>query len=632
MEKPKDKNKKNVEESILRFLTCGAVDDGKSTLIGRILYDSQLIYDDHLSSLKAESTKINRTEGKEEIDLSLLVDGLQEEKEQGITIDVAYRFFTTKKRRFIVADCPGHIQYTRNMATGASNVDLGLVLIDASKGVTEQTRRHAYILATMGIEHIALCVNKIDLVNYDKTIFDEIKKDFTEFLLNQNITTIKLQAIPVSALKGDNIVKKSQKTDWYKGPVLIDFLEEVDISKNNNDLFSFPVQFVNRPNSSFRGYLGMVASGNIKTGDPIMVLPSGQKNIVKEVYDGDKQVKLAKEGMSPCLTLEKETDISRGDVLVHPDFKFEHSNIINCKIISLAENKLYTSRRFVFQFKHKKIMGVISRIKNTTDFNSFAKKSAKHLDINEFGECEVLLDESIIINSYNKNKELGSFIIIDHLSKDTIAAGMVNFSLDRSQNIFPSETNLKKEQYSEIKHQNPCVLWLTGLSGAGKTTIANTLESRLFSMGYHTYLLDGDGLRKGINADLGFTKEDRIENIRRVGEISRILVDAGLIVIVSVISPYREDRDAIRQKFNKNEFVEIWVNTTFEECMKRDPKGLYKKFIQGNIRNFTGATSDYEHPLNPEINLDTMSNSPERSADIIVKTVQKLQKKCDKHG
>jgi len=590
----------------LRFITCGSVDDGKSTLIGRLLFESKAIFDDQLKSLESDSKKYG-TQG-EKIDFALLVDGLQAEREQGITIDVAYRFFSTEKRNFIVADTPGHIQYTRNMATGASTAALAIILIDARKGVLLQTRRHSRIAAMMGIKHVILAINKIDLVDYNENIFFEIIEDYKKFSAELNFSSV--QAIPVSGLEGDNITKISLRMPWYDGPTLMQYIEEIDVDGSDyNKSLRFPVQWVNRPDLNFRGFCGCLAQGTVRLGDAVRVLPSGVITKIKSIYHGFNHVKKAVEGNAVTLTLDDEVDVSRGDVIVSLDAPFEMANQFEAKLLWLNDNPLFPGRQYILKIGTKEVIATVNSIKYSIDVNSGGHLVAKLLDVNDIGVVNIITSEPILCEEYSSSRTLGGFILIDKQSFATAGAGMIDFALRRSGNINWQKLDVNKILRSGQKNQTPKCFWLTGLSGSGKSTIANLLERRLFSENKHTYILDGDNLRYGLNKNLGFNQSDRVENIRRVAEVAKLMVDAGLVVIVSAISPFRDDRNMARSLFDEDEFVEIFVDASIDVCEKRDVKGLYLKARQGQLKNFTGIDSPYEPPENPEITLRTEDKS-----------------------
>ena len=603
------------KKSLLRFLTCGSVDDGKSTLIGRLLYDTKLIFDDQLAGIERDSKK-HGTVG-DDIDLALLVDGLQAEREQGITIDVAYRFFTTDKRKFIVADTPGHEQYTRNMATGASNSDLAVILIDARKGILTQTRRHSFIVSLLGIKHVVLAVNKIDLMDYSQTVFDQIVADYRAFSADFGFAT--LQAIPLSARYGDNVLDRSEKMEWYDGPTLVEHLETVDISTDlTQSPFRLPVQWVNRPDLNFRGFSGTIASGSIKPGDPVLVARSGLQSRVKAIVTQDGDLSHAIAGQAVTLTLEDEIDVSRGDILVPPTARPDVSDQIQAHLIWMSEDALIPGRPYLLKIGARTLSASITEIRHKVDVNSFQKLAAKTLKLNEVGVINLATQEPIAFDPYADNHETGAFILIDRLSNLTLGAGMIDYGLRRATNVHWQALDVSKASRSAIKNQKPAVLWFTGLSGAGKSTIANLVEKKLLSLNYHTYLLDGDNIRQGLNKDLGFTPEDRVENIRRIAEVSRLMVDAGLMTLVSFISPYRAERQLAREMVADGEFIEIYVATPLEVAEQRDVKGLYKRARAGQIKNFTGIDSPYEAPEKAELVLDTTHNSPEVLAEQVI--------------
>ena len=603
----------------LRFITCGSVDDGKSTLIGRLLYDSKLIFEDQLNALEADSKKMG-TQGQE-IDFALLVDGLAAEREQGITIDVAYRFFSTDKRKFIVADTPGHEQYTRNMATGASTADVAILLIDARRGVLTQTRRHSFICSLLGIKRIVLAVNKMDLVDYSQDVLNDIDADYRAFAKDFGFAEI--TTIPLSALKGDNIIESSDATPWYDGPSLMHYLENVQVGDARQAAdFRLPVQWVNRPNLDFRGFSGSIASGTIKVGDPIKVLPSAQESRVKSIvtYDGDLEEAVAGEAIT--LTLEDEIDISRGDIIAGTDHPPEVADQFEAKIIWMHDDAMLPGRPYLFKTANKIIPGAITDLKHKINVNTLAQRPAKTLELNEIGVCNIGLDSRIAFDAYGDNKETGAFIIIDRLTNTTVGVGMIDFALRRASNIHWQALDVDKVARADQKHQRPAVLWFTGLSGSGKSTIANIVEKRLFARGRHTYTLDGDNVRHGLNQDLGFTDADRVENIRRVGEVAKLMVDAGLMVMTSFISPFRAERRMVHDLMDEGEFIEVFVDTPIEVCAERDPKGLYKKAKAGEIKNFTGFDSPYEEPERAAIHVKTAEADAEACADQIIEYLE----------
>ena len=605
-------------KGLLRFITCGSVDDGKSTLIGRLLFESKAIFDDQLASLESDS-RLYGTQG-EKMDLALLVDGLQAEREQGITIDVAYRFFATDRRRFIVADTPGHEQYTRNMATGASTADLAVILVDARKGVLTQTRRHSRIVALMGIRHVVLAVNKMDLVGFDPAIFDSIVQDYQAFA--QGCGLSKVQAIPLSGLDGDNVVQRSERMRWYEGPSLMDHLNQVEIGETHgSQAFRLPVQWINRPNLDFRGICGRVAQGQVHVGDSLRVLPSGVQARVKSLFAGFQEVEASEKGDAIMLTLESEVDVSRGDVLVAAEAPAEVADQFVARLLWMQEHAMTPGRQYLMKLACKEVTATVTEIKYREDVNTGAHLAAKTLGLNEMAVVNVSVSAPLVFEPYGVNRVLGSFILVDKLSFETVGAGMIDFALRRASNIHWQALELNQETRAAQKHQSPRCIWFTGLSGSGKSTLANLLEKRLHAEGRHTYLLDGDNVRHGLNRDLGFTEADRVENIRRVAEVAKLMVDAGLIVLVSLISPFRSERRMARELFADGEFVEVFVDTSIEECEKRDVKGLYAKARRGMLKNFTGIDSPYEAPEVPEVRLRTADTPPEACVDQILKAL-----------
>jgi bifunctional enzyme CysN/CysC len=603
-------------KTLLRFITCGSVDDGKSTLIGRLLFDSKAIFEDQLSALEADSKRIG-TQG-ENLDYALLLDGLSAEREQGITIDVAYRFFATERRKFIVADTPGHEQYTRNMITGASTADLAVILIDARKGVLTQTRRHSYLAHLVGIEHIVLAVNKMDLVGFDRSRFEAIVADYRSFA--QSIGIGAVEAIPISALGGDNIAARSDKTPWYAGSSLIEYLEtvEVNVSKERAAPFRMPVQWVNRPNLDFRGFAGLIAGGEVKPGDLIRVMPSGKTSGVSRIvaFGGDLPRAVAGQSVTLCLT--DEIDCSRGDVIVAAEAPAELADQFEATLVWMADEPLLPGRPYWLKLGTQTATATIHAPKYQVNVNTLEHLAAKTLELNAIGVVNLATDRPLVFEPYAVSRELGGFIVIDKLTNATVAAGMVHFSLRRSQNIHWQALDISRESRARLKNQKPAVLWFTGLSGAGKSTIANLVEKKLHRMNRHTFLLDGDNVRHGLNKDLGFTDADRVENIRRVGEVARLMTDAGLIVISAFISPFRAERRMVRDMIAAGEFIEVFVDTPLADAEKRDVKGLYKKARAGSLSNFTGIDSPYEAPTAPEIRIDTTRMSPNEAADLIV--------------
>ena len=586
---------------LLRFITCGSVDDGKSTLIGRMLYESQMIFDDQIASLKNDSKKYG-TQG-EAIDFALLVDGLSAEREQGITIDVAYRFFSSSKRKFIVADTPGHEQYTRNMATGASTADLAILLIDARNGILTQTKRHSFIVSLLGIKNIVLAINKMDLINYDKNIYEKISSEY--LLFSKKLNFEKIQSIPISALNGDNVHKKSRYMKWYNDKTLFDYLETTKTKIKSTDSFVLPVQSVNRPNLNFRGYSGAIAEGKIKKGDELISLPSNQKVRVKDIFVGEKSAKTANFKQSITLTIDKEIDTSRGDVLCSKNSPIDTADQFNINVIWMSEDKGFTGRTYLAKVHNISTSIKIMNIKKIYDVNTLEFAAGNELKLNDVAEISVSFNKVVPFSTFEENKILGSLIIIDPINNQTIGMGMINFSLRRSQNIKLQNLTINKNLREKINGHKGQVLWMTGLSGSGKSTIANELEKILYSQGKKTYILDGDNIRHGLNKDLGFTDKDRVENIRRVAEVAKLMCDAGLIVITAFISPFRLERKMARSLFEKDDFKEIYISTPLKVVEKRDPKGLYKKARQGKIPNFTGIDSIYEKPKNPELEIDT---------------------------
>jgi bifunctional enzyme CysN/CysC len=607
-------------KSLLRFITCGSVDDGKSTLIGRLLYDSKMIFEDQLAALESDSRKVGTQGG--DIDFALLVDGLAAEREQGITIDVAYRFFSTDRRKFIVADTPGHEQYTRNMVTGGSTADLAVILIDARKGVLTQTRRHSYLVSLLGIRHVVLAVNKMDLVGFDQARFDEIVADYRAF--GAQIGINEFLAIPISGLKGDNITSLSAATPWYAGPSLMEHLETVEVEDRLSSApFRMPVQWVNRPNLDFRGFSGLIAAGEVRPGDTLRVLPSGQTSQVARIVTKDGDLERAASGQSVTITLKDEIDISRGDVLAAADSPPEVADQFETTIVWMAEEPMLPGRPYWLKIGTKLAAAQVAEPKYKVNVNTLEHLAAKQLELNEIGVCNISVDRNLAFDPYTQNKDTGGFILIDRLTNATVGAGMIHFALRRSHNIHWQALDVSRASRAAAKGQQPAVLWFTGLSGAGKSTIANLVEKRLAALGRHTYLLDGDNVRHGLNRDLGFTDADRVENIRRVAEVSKLMADAGLIVLVSFISPFRAERRMARDMMAEGEFLEVFVDTTLAEAERRDVKGLYKKARAGELKNFTGIDSPYEAPENAEIRIDTTTLSPEAAADLIVEALQK---------
>lgn len=607
-------------KSMLRFITCGSVDDGKSTLIGRLLYDSKMIFEDQLANLESDSKRVG-TQG-DEIDFALLVDGLAAEREQGITIDVAYRFFTTEKRKFIVADCPGHEQYTRNMVTGASTADLAVILIDARKGVLPQTRRHSYLCKLLGIRNILLAVNKMDLVDYGQPIFDQIVSDYRSFAGSIGIT--EFTAIPISGFKGDNITSASPNMPWYQGRSLIDHLETVELDNDGEQAspFRLPVQWVNRPNLDFRGFAGQIASGTIRRGDAVRILPSGKTSSVSRIVTLDGDLDEAAAGQSVTICLADEVDCSRGNVIAAADAPPQTADQFEANLVWMADEQMIPGRAYWLKLGTQMVSATVQQPKYQVNVNAVGSSdeqlAAKTLELNAIGVAVVTTERQLVFEPYSDNRTLGGFILIDKLTNATVAAGMLNFSLRRAENIHWQAIDIDRDAHARQKGQQSRLLWFTGLSGSGKSTIANLVEKKLYALGKHSFLLDGDNIRHGLNKDLGFTDADRIENIRRVGEVAKLMTDAGLIVLTAFISPFRAEREMVRAMLPNGEFAEIFVDTPLEVAEARDVKGLYKKARSGALKNFTGIDSPYEAPINPDIHIDTTKMSPEDAAEMIV--------------
>jgi len=598
-------------KSLLSVITCGSVDDGKSTLIGRLLYESKVLFEDQLEAVVADSKKFG-TQGKE-TDFALLVDGLAAEREQGITIDVAYRFFATENRKFIVADCPGHEQYTRNMVTGASTCDAAIILCDARQGILTQTRHHSYLLSLLGIRNVVLAVNKMDLIRYEESIYDEIVEEYREFAKNIGLESV--TAIPTSALCGDNILQRSAEMPWYHGPTLVSYLEtaEVNDDHNRNAAFRLPVQWVNRPNLDFRGFAGTIASGSIKPGDSIRVQPSGKTSSVARIVTQDGDLAEAVAGQSVTLTLSDEIDVSRGDIISTTEQPASTADQFESTIVWMHDEVMHSGRPYWLKIGTKTV--------SATD--TMEQTAAKQLELNSIGVCNISTDQPIAYDAYNDNHTTGSFILIDRVSNTTVGAGMLHFALRRSENIHMQAVDVDKERRAELKSQRPAVVWFTGLSGAGKSTVANLVEKKLAAAGHHTYLLDGDNVRHGLNKDLGFTDADRVENIRRIGEVAGLMVDAGMIVLTAFISPFRSERALARSIVGDEEFIEVYVETPLSVAEERDPKGLYKKARRGELKNFTGIDSPYEAPEAAEILVDTGTLSAEQAAERVVSELRK---------
>ena len=609
-------------KSLLRFITCGSVDDGKSTLIGRLLYDSKMLFEDQLAAVEADSRKWGTQGG--ELDFALLVDGLSAEREQGITIDVAYRFFSTDRRKFIVADTPGHEQYTRNMITGASTADVAVILIDARKGVLTQTRRHSTLVNLIGIRKLVLAINKMDLMDYSEKVYRRIVDDYLDFARRIGIGDV--TPIPLSALKGDNMLTHSARTPWYHGPTLMAYLEtvSVDAAHRADVPLRLPVQWVNRPNLDFRGYAGTVAAGTVRPGDAVRVLPSGRQSRVTRVVTADGDLDQAVAGQAVTLTLADEIDVSRGDVIVAAEAPPEVADQFESTIVWMADEPLLPGRQYLLKIGARTAVATVTEPKYKLNVNTLEHLAAKQLALNEIGVCNLALDRALPFEPYKASRELGGFILIDRMSHNTVGAGMLHFALRRAHNIHPQALDVDKPARARMKAQRPGVLWFTGLSGAGKSTIANLVEKKLHALGHHTYLLDGDNVRHGLNKDLGFTEPDRVENIRRVAEVAKLMVDAGLIVITSFISPFAAERALARSLMAPGEFVEVHVDTPLEVVEQRDPKGLYRKARRGELKNFTGIDSPYEPPEQPELRVNTLRMSPEQAADAVVERVRAL--------
>jgi bifunctional enzyme CysN/CysC len=602
-------------KTMLRFLTCGSVDDGKSTLIGRLLYDSRLVFEDHLATLEADSKKVGTQGG--DLDFALLVDGLAAEREQGITIDVAYRFFSTERRKFIVADTPGHEQYTRNMVTGASTAELALILVDARAGVVTQTRRHSFLVSLLGIRDVVLVVNKLDLVGYAEEVFDRVASDFRAFASELGIDDV--VCIPLSALRGDNVTERSVHTPWYSGPTLLSHLETVEIEGARKDgPFRMPVQWVNRPDHEFRGFSGMVVGGAVRPGDRVRVLPSGRQSTVARLVSMDGDLTEAEVGQSITVTLLDKVDVSRGDVLADATAAPAVADQFEATIVWMDDQEMLPGRSYLLKIGARTVGVTPAQPKYKVDVNTLEHCAAKTLARNEIGVCNINLDAPVPFDPYEENRDMGGFILIDRLTNATVAAGLLHFALRRADNLHWQAIEINGAAHASLKGQRPCAVWFTGISGAGKSTIANIVERKLHEQGRHTYLLDGDNVRQGLNKDLGFTDADRVENIRRVAEVVSLMVDAGLIVLVSFISPFRAEREMARQLIGEGGFVEVHVDTAVAVAEARDRKGLYRKARRGELANFTGIDSPYEVPQNPEIHIDTRHHSAEEAADKVI--------------
>jgi bifunctional enzyme CysN/CysC len=615
-------------KDLLRFITCGSVDDGKSTLIGRLLHDSKLIFEDQLAALAKDSARHGTT--GEDLDFALLVDGLEAEREQGITIDVAYRFFSTAKRSFIVADTPGHEQFTRNMATGASGADLAVILVDARKGVLVQTRRHSLICALLGIRHVVVAVNKIDLVDFKQDIFDKIAADYQAFAAELGFASV--VPIPISARFGDNVTAASANTPWYRGPALLQYLESIDIDSDNlAKPFRFPVQWVNRPNQDFRGYAGTVASGQVKVGEPVVEATSGRTSNIAQIITYDGPVATAEAGDAVTITLADELDIGRGDVLVSPKERPEVSDQFAAHVIWMSDEPLVPGRSYLSRIGTKTTPMTVTAIKYKIDVNTRKHLAATKLELNDIAVCNLSTGFPVAFDPYDQNRRTGAFIVIDRFTNHTVGAGMITFGLRRGTNIHWQPLLVGKTQRAALNKQKPAILWFTGLSGAGKSTVASLVEQRLHARGHHTMVLDGDNVRHGLNRDLGFTEADRVENIRRVGEVAKLMVESGLVVLCSFISPYRAERDMVRGLVDPGEFIEVFVDTPISDCIERDPKGLYAKARAGQLKNFTGVDAPYEAPENPEIHLHTLGRTPEQLTEEVLQALADRQIVSSEH-
>ena len=611
--------KSHEEKSLLRFITCGSVDDGKSTLIGRMLYESQMLFDDQLSALKNDSKKLG-TQG-DGIDFALLVDGLAAEREQGITIDVAYRFFSTEKRKYIVADTPGHEEYTRNMATGASTADVAIILIDAKQGVLTQTRRHSFIVSMVGVKKVLLAVNKLDLVDYSEEIYRQIVSDYSDFAENA-LDIESITAVPISALLGDNVVDKSENTPWYNGETIMQYLENIEVQNQRKQAsFRMPVQWVNRPNPNFRGFSGLIASGETKIGDKVRVHPGGKESTIESIVTWEGELQQASAGQSVTITLNDKIDVSRGDVIATPTDPCGESDQFQSRILWMSADAMIPGRQYIFKSNTQSATLTLGKLKHRIEVNTLDHLPAKTLELNEIGVCNISLDKRIAYDSYGDNQTLGGFIVIDRLTNNTVGMGLIDFALRRSENIHWQKMDVSKESRAEQKSQTPKIIWFTGLSGSGKSSIANILEKKLQALGKHTITLDGDNMRHGLNRDLGFTAADRVENIRRVGEVAKLMVNSGLICITSFISPFESERKMARSLVSEDEFVEIFIDTPLSVCEERDVKGLYAKARSGKIPNFTGISSPYEPPKKPEIRIDTTKLSAEAAANQIIEFI-----------
>jgi bifunctional enzyme CysN/CysC len=610
------------DKDLLRFITCGSVDDGKSTLIGRLLHDGKMLLDDQLAAVAADSRKWGTQGG--DIDFALLVDGLAAEREQGITIDVAYRYFSTERRKFIVADTPGHEQYTRNMVTGASTADVAVILVDARRGVLTQTRRHSHLVQLIGIRKLVLAINKMDLVDYSETVYQRIVDDYAAFAARLGLDDV--TPIPLSALKGDNLLAHSDRTPWYHGPTLMAYLEtvEVDATRQQAGPLRLPVQWVNRPDLDFRGFTGLIVGGSVKPGDRVRVLPSGRESRVARIATADGDLPQAVAGQSVTLTLADEVDVSRGDVIAAADSPAEVADQFEASIVWMTDEPLLPGRQYLLKIGTRTVGASVTDTKYKVNVDTLEHLAAKQLELNEIGVCNLALDRPVVFDPYAVNREMGGFILIDRLSNHTVGAGMIHFALRRASNIHLQHVDVDKAARARLKGQKPAVVWFTGLSGSGKSTIANLVEKKLLALGHHTYLLDGDNVRHGLNKDLGFTEADRVENIRRIAEVARLMGDAGLIVMTAFISPFRAERDTARRLLPDGEFVEVHVDTPLDVAESRDVKGLYRKARRGELKNFTGIDSPYEAPLQPELRVDTVGSTPDQAADQVIARLREL--------
>jgi bifunctional enzyme CysN/CysC len=612
------------DKSLLRFITCGSVDDGKSTLIGRMLYESNALYEDQLKALEQDSKKVGTRGGK--LDFALIVDGLSAEREQGITIDVAYRYFSTESRKFIIADTPGHEQYTRNMVTAASTAELAIVLVDATQGILSQTKRHSYLVSLMGINRVVLAVNKMDLIDFSQSRFEAIVQDYKKTI--QDLPIKELISIPLCAVDGDNITQLSVRTPWFYGPTLMSYLEQAPNAENNLNQgpARLPIQWVNRPNQDFRGYTGTLASGTLRVGQAIEVMPSRQKTKIQSIAIGDQSMSVAITQQAITITLEDELDVSRGDVICSENELITQADQFEAKLVWLSEDTLYPGRSYLLKIGHQTVNASITKIKHQINVNNYETQAARSLSLNAIALCHLHTQKPILFEPYAENRHLGSFILIDKLTNNTVGAGLIDFPLHRSLNITTQIFEVNQASRASLKQQKPCVLWFTGMSGSGKSTIANLVEKALFQQGLHTYILDGDNVRQGLNKDLGFTEVDRIENVRRVAEVAKLMTDAGLIVMVTLISPYEKDRAFAKSLFETDAFIEIHIDANLNDLQKRDPKGLYQKVAKGEVKNFTGISAPYEVPRAPDIRIDTANCDPNQAAIAIMNYLKELIK------